>query len=135
DQPVTLTRAVAFSRGERADPTVPAGQAIAARERARRAGPEQVLARHAQSWETRWHEGDVRVEGDAAAQQGMRFALYHLNSAANPTDERVSIGARALTGEAYLGHVFWDTEIFVLPYYIYTWPAAARAALLYRYHT
>jgi trehalose/maltose hydrolase-like predicted phosphorylase len=65
----------------------------------------------------------------------LRFAIYHLNSAANPADERVSIGARALTGDAYLGHVFWDTEIYVLPFYIATWPEAARALLMYRYHT
>ena len=56
-------------------------------------------------------------------------------SAANPDDEHVSIGARALTGDAYLGHVFWDTEIFLLPFYTFTWPAAARALLMYRFHT
>ena len=65
----------------------------------------------------------------------MRFAIYHLNSAANPADERVSIGARALTGDDYHGHVFWDTEIFLLPFYILTWPEAARALLMYRFHT
>ena len=65
----------------------------------------------------------------------MRFALYHLNSAANPADERVSIGARALTGDDYHGHVFWDTEIFLLPFYVLTWPEAARALLMYRFHT
>ena len=65
----------------------------------------------------------------------MRFAIYHLNSAANPGDERVSIGARALTGDDYHGHVFWDTEIFLLPFYILTWPEAARALLMYRFHT
>ena len=61
--------------------------------------------------------------------------MYHLTSAANPEDERVSIGARALTGDAYLGHVFWDTEIYLLPFYTAVWPEAARALLMYRYHT
>ena len=65
----------------------------------------------------------------------MRFAVYHLNSAANPADERVSIGARALTGDDYRGHVFWDTEIFLLPFYVLTWPEAARSLLMYRFHT
>ena len=65
----------------------------------------------------------------------MRFALYHLNGAANPADERVSIGARALTGDDYRGHVFWDTEIYLLPFYTLTWPEAARALLMYRFHT
>ena len=45
-------------------------------------------------------------------ERALRFAIYHLIGAANPRDERVSIGARALTGDSYLGHVFWDTEIY-----------------------
>ena len=64
---------------------------------------------------------------------GVRFAVYHLTSTANPEDDHVSIGARALTGDAYLGHVFWDTEIYLLPFYTAVWPEAARA--MYRYHT
>jgi trehalose/maltose hydrolase-like predicted phosphorylase len=65
----------------------------------------------------------------------VRFAVYHLTSTANPEDDRVSIGARALTGDAYLGHVFWDTEIYLLPFYTAVWPEAARALLMYRFHT
>jgi trehalose/maltose hydrolase-like predicted phosphorylase len=65
----------------------------------------------------------------------LRFAVYHLVSAANPDDDAVSIGARALTGDAYLGHVFWDTEVYLLPFYTLTWPEAARALLMYRYRT
>jgi trehalose/maltose hydrolase-like predicted phosphorylase len=75
------------------------------------------------------------VDGDEAAQKALRFAIYHMNSAANPDDEHVSIGARGLTGDGYSGHVFWDTDIFLLPFYIFTWPEAARAMLMYRYHT
>jgi trehalose/maltose hydrolase-like predicted phosphorylase len=50
-------------------------------------------------------------------------------------DERVSVGARGLTGDAYFGHVFWDTEIYLLPFYTAVWPEAARAMLMYRFHT
>ena len=75
------------------------------------------------------------IEGDEELQRALRFAVYHLTSAANPEDGRVSIGARALTGDAYLGHVFWDTEIYLLPFYTAVWPEAARALLMYRYHT
>ena len=99
------------------------------------AGWEGVLDGHLVAWSERWHCSDVVIEGDAEADRSLRFAIYHLNGAANPDDERVSIGARALTGDAYLGHVFWDTEIFLLPFYVHTWPAAARALLMYRYHT
>jgi trehalose/maltose hydrolase-like predicted phosphorylase len=94
-----------------------------------------VVAAHEDAWARRWQSSDVTVEGDAAAQRALRFAVYHLNSAANPDDERVSIGARALTGDDYHGHIFWDTEIFLLPFYILTWPEAARTLLMYRFHT
>ena len=102
---------------------------------ARHLGWRGVLAEHEAAWASRWQCSDVEVEGDTAAQQALRFAIYHLNSAANPADERVSIGARALTGDDYHGHVFWDTEIFLLPFYILTWPEAARALLMYRFRT
>jgi trehalose/maltose hydrolase-like predicted phosphorylase len=96
---------------------------------------ERVAAAHAQSWQTRWHAADVAVEGAPEAQRALRVATYHLIGAANPEDAYVSVGARALTGDAYKGHVFWDTEIYLLPFYTFTWPEAARALLLYRHHT
>jgi trehalose/maltose hydrolase-like predicted phosphorylase len=102
----------------------------------RRAQPwRQVLEAHAAAWAERWAMSDVRVDGDEAAERALRFAVYQLDSAADPDDDTVSIGARALTGDAYLGHVFWDTEIYLLPFYTLTWPEAARALLMYRFHT
>jgi trehalose/maltose hydrolase-like predicted phosphorylase len=94
-----------------------------------------AVSAHEAAWRARWEDSDVQVDGDASLQASLRFAAYHLISAANPEDSRVSIGARALTGEAYKGHVFWDTEIYMLPFYIYTHPPSARALLTYRYHT
>jgi trehalose/maltose hydrolase-like predicted phosphorylase len=94
-----------------------------------------LVEAHVRAFERRWQTADVEVEGDEDAQRALRFAGYHLIGAANPEDERVSIGARALTGGAYKGHVFWDTEIFMLPFYLFTHPPAARALLMYRYHT
>ncbi|MCC7105969.1 MAG: glycoside hydrolase family 65 protein [Chloroflexi bacterium] len=126
-------RTVAFARGSAGH--APTDAAIGSLKAARRAGARGRLAAHVHAWERRWAASDVVVEGDEASQRALRFALYHLNSAADPDDERVSIGARALTGDAYQGHVFWDTEIFLLPFYSLTWPRAARAMLMYRYHT
>jgi trehalose/maltose hydrolase-like predicted phosphorylase len=98
-------------------------------------GTGALLDAHARAWEQRWTASDVLVEDDdAQAQCALRFATYHLLSAANPEDDRVSVGARGLTGDEYHGHVFWDTDLFLLPFYTYTWPEAARAMLLYRYH-
>jgi trehalose/maltose hydrolase-like predicted phosphorylase len=98
-------------------------------------GVGAAIDAHRRAWEARWQGADVHVEGDPEAQRALRFALYHLISAANPEDERVSVGARALTGRVYKGHVFWDTEIYLLPFYIFTYPPTARALLMYRYHT
>jgi len=95
----------------------------------------ELLEAHARAWLERWADADIEVEGDEAAQRVLRFALYHLVAAANPEDERVSVGARGLTGVGYKGHVFWDTETFMLPFYSLAYPAAARAMLMYRYHT
>jgi trehalose/maltose hydrolase-like predicted phosphorylase len=100
-----------------------------------RLGWRGVLEAHATSWADRWDRSEVLIDGDPAAQQALRFAGYHLNSAANPEDERVSIAARGLTGPDYMGHVFWDTEIYLLPFYSLTWPDAARALLMYRFNT
>ncbi|HVZ10059.1 glycosyl hydrolase family 65 protein [Rhodopila sp.] len=113
----------------------PSPRATAALVRATRIGWRAVLADHEAAWVRRWDAADVVVDGDDDLQRALRFAVYHLTSAANPDDERVSIGARALTGDAYFGHVFWDTEIYLLPFYTAVWPAAARAMLMYRFHT
>ena len=113
----------------------PAPLAEAALERSRTRGWRAVLSAHEAAWNTRWTASDVVIEGDDELQRAIRFAIYHLTSAANPQDDRVSIGARALTGDAYLGHVFWDTEIYLLPFYTAVWPEAARALLMYRFHT
>jgi trehalose/maltose hydrolase-like predicted phosphorylase len=100
--------------------------------------PRGVLAAasaHAAEWEARWKDSDIEVEGDASLQKALRFAAYHLISAANPDDGRVSIGARTLSGPGYKGHVFWDTETYILPFFIFTNPGSARALLEYRHHT
>ena len=65
----------------------------------------------------------------------MRFGIYHLLIAANDADPTVNIGAKSLSGEGYRGHVFWDTEILMLPFFVYTRPDAARSLLAYRHHT
>jgi kojibiose phosphorylase len=96
---------------------------------------EYHLRGHVDAWRARWETADIRVEGDESAQRALRFAIYHLLSASNPGDEYASIGARGLTGTAYRGHAFWDTEIYMLPFYVLEDPPSARALLMYRYHT
>jgi trehalose/maltose hydrolase-like predicted phosphorylase len=124
--------AVARSDTQEHDPAPPASAALA---RNSALGWRAVLAAHEAAWNTRWIAGNVLIEGDDESQQALRFAIYHLTSAANPEDDYVSIGARALTGDAYLGHIFWDTETYLLPFYTAVWPETARALLMYRFHT
>ncbi|MCH4267284.1 MAG: glycoside hydrolase family 65 [Brevundimonas sp.] len=131
-QVVEFERLVSLARST--DGADAAATARAALSRARERGVEGVVEDHQAAWSERWASSDVEIDGDPAAQRALRFAAYHLNSAANPGDDRVSIGARALTGSDYGGHVFWDTEIFLLPFYCHTWPEAARALLMYRSH-
>jgi trehalose/maltose hydrolase-like predicted phosphorylase len=133
-QVVELDRIVAVARADRLtdDPAPAAGEALA---RTSALGWRKILDAHEAAWKDRWLASDVVIEGDEEVQQALRFAEYHLTIAANPEDERVSVGARALTGDAYFGHVFWDTEIYLLPFYTAVWPEAARAMLMYRFHT
>ena len=133
-QPATLARMVAFARAT-GRTTMPAcARARRWRARGRSAGGASSMPTSPR-WAERWSASDIEIEGDERAQLALRFATYHLIGAANPEDERVSIGARALTGDSYLGHVFWDTEVYLLPFYTLTWPEAARALLMYRYRT
>jgi len=99
------------------------------------AGIVTCRERNRAEWQAKWAESDVAIDGDPDATRAVRFNIYHLLIAANGTDPRVNIGANSLSGERYRGHTFWDTEVFMLPFFIYTQPETARALLLYRYHT
>ena len=99
------------------------------------AGFAACRERNRAAWQAKWADCDVTIDGDPGATRAVRFSIYHLLIAANESDPQVSIGANSLSGERYRGHAFWDTEVFMLPFFIYTQPETARALLLYRYHT
>lgn len=98
-------------------------------------GLDYNLKKHLEWKNKNWARVDVGIKGDRRAQKGIRFNLYHLIAAKPHHDPTVSIGAKFLTGEGYKGHAFWDTEIFILPFYIYAFPEEARNLLMYRYYT
>jgi kojibiose phosphorylase len=119
---------------------VPARTRVPSSETARRAllraeqlGYDELLRRHRAAWDERWRDADLVVDGDADDQQALRFSIFHMISTAHPTKDTVSVGARGLGGMSYFLHVFWDCEIFVLPFFIYTHPQTARTLLAYRY--
>jgi kojibiose phosphorylase len=98
-------------------------------------GYTALLHENEAAWDEFWAKSDVIIEGDDEAQLAIRHALYQLRIAASKEDECVSIGAKTLSGFGYRGHVFWDNEIFVLPFFTHTQPQLARNMLLYRWHT
>jgi len=98
-------------------------------------GFEGLHRAHCQAWEAEWQLSDITIEGDDEADLALRYSLFQLLIAAPRQDDRVSIAAKTLSGLGYRGHVFWDTEIFILPFFTYTRPELARNLLMYRYHT
>ncbi len=94
---------------------------------------ETLFAEHKKAWQDYWQVSDVIIEGDDTAQQAIRYNIYQLRISVSSHDSRYSIAAKGLTGFGYHGHVFHDTEIFMLPYFTYVHPAIARNLLMYRY--
>ncbi len=97
-------------------------------------GFEQLYKEHASVWERKWEECDITIEGDVAAQQGIRFNIFQLTQTYTGEDERLNIGPKGFTGEKYGGSTYWDTEAYCLPFYLGTAePKVARNLLIYRY--
>lgn len=93
------------------------------------------LQKHSTYFNKRWKNAEAKINGDLNAQISLNFALYQLISVGEFSGVSTSIPARGLSGEAYKGHVFWDTEMFLIPFYIFTNPLLARDLILYRYNT
>ena len=81
-----------------------------------------------------WYVSDVEIKGDEELQQGIRFNMFHLLQSAG-RDGRTSIGAKGLTGEGYEGHCFWDTEMYALPFFLYSSPDISKKLIEYRFFT
>jgi trehalose/maltose hydrolase-like predicted phosphorylase len=94
-------------------------------------GFDRLLREHRAAWAERWAGADVAVPGDPELQHAIRVSLFHLMASVADQGE-AAVGARGLTGPAYRGHVFWDSDVFVLPFLAATHPPAARAMLEYR---
>jgi len=95
---------------------------------------DQIREQHDDAWNALWSTSDVKIDSDDDVQIMVRFCLYQLLIAGPQHDDQVNIGAKTLSGYGYRGHVFWDTEIFMLPFFTFTQPQIARNLLSYRYH-
>ena len=97
-------------------------------------GFHTLLKDHIHVWDEKWSHSDIIIEGDEAAQQGIRFNIFHLNQTYTGQDERLNIGPKGFTGEKYGGSTYWDTEAYLIPFYLSTAPQnVSRNLLKYRY--
>jgi alpha,alpha-trehalose phosphorylase len=95
-------------------------------------GVEAVIARQREWLDDFWRRSDVRIGGRPDLQQAVRWCLFQLAQATARADG-LGVPAKGVSGSGYSGHYFWDTEIYVLPFLIYTSPQWARNALRMRY--
>lgn len=106
-------------------------RAVTRLDTARALGFDGLLAEHRRAWAARWEDADIVIAGDPELQCTVRLALFHLMASVADEGE-AAVGARGLTGAGYRGHVFWDSDVYVLPFLAATHPPAARAMLEYR---
>lgn len=94
-----------------------------------------LLEEQKQSWNELWKKSEVVIEGDDKAMEALNYSLYHLHSIAPRHSKSLSIAARGLSGQTYKGAVFWDTEMFMLEFFLNTEPEVAKTLLNYRIDT
>lgn len=98
------------------------------------AGFGKLLKEQTAAWALKWDQNDMIIEGDASAQQAIRFNIFHLNQTYTGKDPRLNIGPKGFTGEKYGGLTYWDTEAYCVPFYMATAPQeVSRNLLIYRY--
>lgn len=108
--------------------------AVAALKEAEALGFDALAEESARCWREKvWDCVPIEIDGPAFDQLAIRFAQYHMQLMTPAHDNRMNIGAKGLAGEGYKGHTFWDTEIFLLPYFIFSMPETARKLMEYRY--
>ena len=128
---VTMTKIISFfTSRDGKDPEKKLAEAMADG-----VGYDELLERHIAKWAEKWDSADVQIEGNDEDQRALRYNLFQLMQAAPKHDSRLSLGARGLSGEMHEGSVFWDNEIFKLPFFTMTDPEATRSMLTYRYKT
>jgi trehalose/maltose hydrolase-like predicted phosphorylase len=94
-------------------------------------GFDALFGEHRREWAKRWEDADIEIDGDPDLQLAVRLALFHLMASVSDRGE-AAVGARGLSGRGYRGHVFWDSDVYVLPFLAATHPTSARAMLEYR---
>ncbi len=97
-------------------------------------GFDKMVSEQADKWASKWEMNDIVIEGDIAAQQGIRFNIFQMNQTYTGEDTRLNIGPKGFTGEKYGGSTYWDTEAYCIPFYLATADQqVARNLLIYRW--
>jgi alpha,alpha-trehalose phosphorylase len=139
--PIRLTKYMVYHTSQTASPAEVCGRAEWTLDRVRQQGFQQLLTAQEQYLDDFWRRSDVQVRNiredrvqrtTVEIQQAIRFNLFHILQAAARAED-TGVPAKGLTGQAYEGHAFWDTEIYLLPFLIYTAPRIARNLLTFRY--
>lgn len=129
---ITKFAAVCSSLNHQPDQLVAAAQKSAKAAQAK--GFDTMLTEHKQKWAEKWTHSDIKIKGDVAAQQGIRFNIFHLNQTYTGEDARLNVGPKGFTGEKYGGSTYWDTEAYCIPFFVSTAPSnVTRQLLIYRY--
>ncbi len=134
DETAELVKIAAVTTSRDIEKTALADRARKLAQTAYDKGFGQLLEEQKQAWEDRWKGADVKIVGDAEAQQGIRFNIFHLYNTYTGEDPTLNIGPKGFTGEKYGGSTYWDTEAYCLPFYLGTADQhIARNLLIYRY--
>ena len=96
---------------------------------------ETLKAASSRWWEKQWEVSDIEIFGDEENQQGIRFCIFQMHQTLHTAKYGAVFGAKGLTGEAYNGNTFWDSEVCCLPFYLFNNPEAAKSFLKFRYET
>ena len=139
--PIQLTKYMVYHSSQTASAEELCGGAEWTMDRVVNQGFQQLLASQEQYMDDFWGRSDVRIRdireerikrSTVEIQQAIRFNLFHILQASARAEE-TGVPAKGLTGQAYEGHYFWDTEIYLLPFLTYTCPRVARNLLAFRY--
>ena len=132
---ITLTKFGGYTSDRNHDKNELVSQAKKTLKKVSELGFNALLEKQKQAWAKIWDMADITIEGDVAAQQGIRFNIFHLNQTYLGKDARLNIGPKGFTGEKYGGSTYWDTEAYCIPFYMATKDQnVAKSLLEYRYH-
>ena len=96
---------------------------------------DRLYEENASWWKQTWEKSDIEIQGDEENQQGIRFCVFQMYQTYHGAVKGTNIGAKGLTGEAYNGNAFWDTETYCLPFFLFHDQTAAENLLYFRYET